>query len=689
MKKRFFILCFYIFYFYANVMAQSTHNINEAPVSYTYKKIEEPVYIEAIVTDQEAAALKTEPKKEKDLFEKSIEAATKGLKKFWDSFKWKDFKEKFKKQYEFQHIGQKAYISKGVKLTSQGSLDPVYSHESVYLTKRTPVAQKALENYTKLKLTPEELPRIACAFSGGGYRAMVLTVGYLKAFEDMGLLDSIFYISTLSGSTWCLGPWTLMQDFEKNKKVTINAFKESLLEKIRKNQFNLFATKYAGTFNVKKFAERVIWSKVLFDQIINSVDLYGATLSHVLLADFGDDQLTQRLSAQWMKVREGNHVWPIYTAVSMHKTNGNYRYNWYEFNPEEIRNLEYNLVLPSYAFGRKFDNGVNIDFSPQQSFGFLMGIFGSAYTVNLKDIKRIVFGYEDTTDLKKLVANWYKKPLTWAQEGFTKLSKIFTLAAQLKFKEIWNMAKDDLQKIQATVFAQLLSIIADTKIQIPGTKKALGTSRVAPAQIANPFKGYKEIALPWLVNRDYLTFVDAGVDYNIPLLPLFRPERKLDIIIIGDASGDVTGGSQELSKALADIKRVWGVDYTKDNTLSSKTIEIYRPVQENYPLAGDVFKAVRPPLLIYFNFLKDNNLMKNAQNDVVLKKVIEENKLMQFNPEECINSFCSTFNFNYTQEQFKQLTGIAEFNIKAHGDIIEKIIDERIDLLVQHPEFGG
>lgn len=44
-----------------------------------------------------------------------------------------------------------------------------------------------------------KLPRISLCLSGGGYRAMVASIGALTAFEKEGLLDCISYISSLSG----------------------------------------------------------------------------------------------------------------------------------------------------------------------------------------------------------------------------------------------------------------------------------------------------------------------------------------------------------------------------------------------------------------------------------------------------------------------------------------------------------
>jgi Lysophospholipase catalytic domain len=606
------------------------------------------------------------------------------LKELWDSFSWVDFKQQYQKEYGLQYSGEKGIVSQGVPLTPKGYLDPGVSDEAKYLSKRLQAIKKPLEHFMGYSFdSKDELPRIGCVFSGGGYRAMIATAGFLKGLEDVGLLSTVMYISTLSGSTWCLGPWTLMQEPAKQKKVTMNEFMRLLIDKIKDKHLNPLASFSERDFDVKLFANLIAWPKIIFEQIINSVDIYGAALSHFLLSDFGAERQNQRLSNMLQCVKEGNHPWPIFTAVSMHQQKEGYLYNWYEFNPEIIMNLEHMLYFPSFAFNRKFDAGVTVDYASKQSFGFLMGIFGSAYTINLKDVKRILFGGEAETqqEQEQLMAAWYQKPISWAKSSLNKLKSIFSLAVSGKFRAIWEQSKQDLDQIKAAVVAQLINSISDTRV---------GSMRVAPAQIHNPFKRFAKVKQPWLRDRDYLTFVDAGIDYNLPLRPLFRPERQLDLIIVGDASGDVPiSGSAELTKGLADIKRFWGVTYKQDEQVSNTVVSVYRPEQTTYPLGGEKTKHVKPPIIVYLNFLKDDALLAKEQKNSAIRSVIENNNLRAFNPNECIKTFCSTFNFEYTERQFKQLAGMAEFNIKAHVPVIKALLNERIEMRQEAVEFGS
>lgn len=627
------------------------------------------------------------------VFDQLINQTTHQLKLLWDSFSWDEFKKQIKKDQETQYGGLKASVEQGIKLTSKGNLNAAYSDEAKYLEKRLSKSKLALEKFINVRFdSVDTMPRIGCAFSGGGYRAMIATAGFLKALEDMQLLDGILYVSALSGSTWALGPWILQQNPNQGKNITMQTFNQMLLDKINKNHFNLLSAQSAVGFNARLFASDILWPKIVFEKVINSVDLYGSLLAHFLLADFDQSRHTQRLSNQLIPVLSGNVPWPMYTSVSMHKINNDYLYNWYEFNPEEIRNLELNCAIPSFAFNRKFDNGNSINTPPQESFGFLMGIFGSAYSFNLADIKKMMFGSQVETDEEKelVISKAYNQPMSWAKQGIYKLKNIFSLGFQGKFSEIWQQTKNDIVQIQAALLTEFLDFVVDTKLQIGDVK--LGTARVAPAQIHNPFKNYATIAQPWLQARDYLIFIDAGLAYNIPVRPLFRPERSLDLVIIGDFSGDIPtpSGSQELAKSLADIKRFYGVDYEKDMNLSKKVMSIYRPKQTTYIKNVDPkLSKVRPPIILYINFLKDDALISAAKNDKALQAIINEHKLNDFSAENCVSTYCDTFNFNYTAEQFKQLNGIAQFNIRSYEGLIKSLIEERVQLLVEYPEFGA
>ncbi|HWB58776.1 MAG TPA: hypothetical protein VG733_04755, partial [Chthoniobacteraceae bacterium] len=55
---------------------------------------------------------------------------------------------------------------------------------------------------------------IGISFSGGGNRAAVCAMGELRALRQIGLLSRVRYISSVSGATWCCGPYCFLQKKE-------------------------------------------------------------------------------------------------------------------------------------------------------------------------------------------------------------------------------------------------------------------------------------------------------------------------------------------------------------------------------------------------------------------------------------------------------------------------------------------
>lgn len=529
-------------------------------------------------------------------------------------------------------------------------LRPGYSLEGEFLAKRAPIVQKALQELVGEMVDFDKLPTIACAFSGGGYRAMVLTAGFMKGLSDLNILNATTYVSALSGSTWYIAPWTLMQRPTENFTVTVDQFNDKLREKIRSNTFNLTSNANASSISLTRVANDAIFPKVVFGQVVNSVDFFGALLAHALLSDFGDKEQRQRLSSQYFSVQVGNAPWPLYTAVSMAKDDDDkYRYHWYEFTPEEVRDLELGLAFPSFAFGRTFESGQSTDFAPEQSFGFQMGIFGSVYSVNLKDIKRI-FDVENGTTF------FDDKRIVESLEAANKLKFFADVVTNL----------NDFNALRLVIAKKIIGNLSDSRV---------GALRAAPAQVNNPFKGYHN-ASSWLQGRERITFIDAGIDYNIPLRPLFRPDRKVDLIFVGDASSNA-GSSVEIKKALGDIERFYQIKYEKDVLMSEATLHVYRPKG-----------FAKGPIVVYMQFFLDQQLIKKSMDDASLRKLIVQEKLNSFEAQRCLDTdYCGTFNFSYTIDNFNQLAAVGEFLIKAHQKKLKQIIQEVV--ITEEFEFGG
>jgi hypothetical protein len=498
------------------------------------------------------------------------------------------------------HAGEVAYV----KQDSLLSPDELY-----YRQVRMPYVKKGLEKFFGKELPDSKLFTTGFVGTGGGYRAMILTTGYARALEKCGLLDATMYMTSLSGSTWFLAPWI-------TGGKTVSDYQEELRLKAADEFFDIKDLSTILCTNPINLIDDLIWPKFIFGQSVSSIDLYGALLALVLFYDLADKRQEQHLSEQWDKVKDGSKPFPIYTSVSMHQMAEGYDYNWYEFNPIEVRNLDLDIYIPSWSFDSHFDCGQTLEVAPENSLGYLMGIFGSAYTVNFLDLNRIMFSEVAETP-------------GWANP-----------IEQIKFK----------------VTKRLLKLMS--------TMPLIGSKRFSPAQVNNPFSRADDFNLPKsLTKKNELTFVDAGIDYNIPVRPLLRPQREVHAVIIGESSGNVES-PHELYKFFKDAYQHYGYEYAEVMPAPSESLRFFKDAA--HPEA---------PRLIYVNYHIDPAVIKRAQEDPELNECIVQHKLHEFDAKTCLENHCGTFNFDYSEDEFLQLAGVGEFNILAHQSEIRAFLE--------------
>ncbi|KAJ1985552.1 hypothetical protein H4R33_003960 [Dimargaris cristalligena] len=162
------------------------------------------------------------------------------------------------------------------------------------------------------EVTPENVPVIALAGSGGGYRAMVSTLGYLTACDEAGVLDCSTYLAGVSGSCW-----TIMQYFVAARGSTTE------LEKHISQQITTSLTSVSALTGVltspaaaSVFAGLV--SKFDSGMPLSLVDIYGTLLmSRLLMRSLTStgDPADAKLTGQQRYLADGRLPMPIYTAV--------------------------------------------------------------------------------------------------------------------------------------------------------------------------------------------------------------------------------------------------------------------------------------------------------------------------------------------------------------------------------------
>jgi hypothetical protein len=250
--------------------------------------------------------------------------------------------------------------------------------EKQFLRQRLPIVKAALEKLLNLQLTDNHVPNIAIACSGGGYRSMLYTAGFLSAAEQSGILETTTYLTGLSGSTWAIAPWISTQkSLEEFKNYIKECAARTFTEPTDHEQLLIFdAIEVKNHYNQEK-----TW-----------LDLYGHLLGNVLLEYFKNDRYMVYASEQAEIIKTGKLPYPIYTAIDANEHLINNQ-NWYEFTPHQIGNPIDATYIPTWSYGRNFKEGTSRKgkhqhFPPEQSLAHQLGTFGSAFGADIHTIEQ-------------------------------------------------------------------------------------------------------------------------------------------------------------------------------------------------------------------------------------------------------------------------------------------------------------
>ncbi|KAF7587235.1 hypothetical protein BBP40_007522 [Aspergillus hancockii] len=394
--------------------------------------------------------------------------------------------------------------------------DELCREELEFRRKRREHAVKALATYLDIPeedIHPDDVPVIAMCGSGGGLRALVAGTGSYLATQEAGLWDCVTYTAGVSGSCWLQ---TLYHSSitERSFQKMVDHLKHRLGVHIA---FPPKALNALTTAPTNKYLLSGLVEKLKGDPgaDFGLVDIYGMLLAARLLVPKGELGVSDRdlkISNQRDYLANGAHPLPIYTAVRheipvlsdeeghprqqpipetlMKESQDEAWFQWFEFTPYEFFCEELGAGIPTWALGRHFDGGINSIPKghypiPELRVPGLMGVWGSAFCATL--------------------SHYYKeiRPLVRGIAGFGGIDSLI------------EGKRRDLIRVHP----------------------------IDPATIPNYVLGMKDILPPScpesIFRSSHLRLMDAGMSNNLPIYPLLRPGRDVDIVVAFDASADI------------------------------------------------------------------------------------------------------------------------------------------------------
>ncbi|KAB8235385.1 putative phospholipase A2 (PlaA) [Aspergillus alliaceus] len=389
--------------------------------------------------------------------------------------------------------------------------------ELEFRRKRREHGVRALASYLGIPeedIHPDDVPIIAMCGSGGGLRALVAGTGSYLAAQEAGLWDCVTYTAGVSGSCW-------LQTLYHSSITGCNF--QKLMDHLKHRlgvhiAFPPKALNALTTAPTNKYLLSGLVEKLKGDPgaDFGLVDIYGMLLAARLLVPKGELGVSDRdlkLSNQRFNLANGAHPLPIYTAVRheipvlesdeegrqkkqptpemlIKESQDEAWFQWFEFTPYEFFCEELGAGIPTWALGRHFNEGVNQIPKghypiPELRVPGLMGVWGSAFCATL--------------------SHYYKevRPLVRGIAGFGGIDSL-----------------------------------------IEGKRKDLvRVHPIDPATIPNYVLGMKDILPPScpesIFHSSHLRLMDAGMSNNLPIYPLLRPGRDVDIVVAFDASADI------------------------------------------------------------------------------------------------------------------------------------------------------
>ncbi|XP_030011021.1 cytosolic phospholipase A2 zeta-like isoform X2 [Sphaeramia orbicularis] len=523
--------------------------------------------------------------------------------------------------------------------------------EKEFLKKRKVVVAQSLQKLLGLKcpLKPDQVPTIAVVASGGGARAMTGLLGGLKGLQDMGVLDTVSYITGVSGSTWTMS--SLYRDPNWSKQSLekfINDEKVQMTKKLS-SAFSEEKTKYY----MKQMEEK---RKAGYMQSFS--DLSGLIIEHLI---FGKET-TYKLSDQKEAVAEGQNPLPIYTAVNKKEDvmEGEQRSEseWCEFTPYEVGLLKYGAFVQTEDFGSHFFLGHRIKKLPELRIPYLIGMWSSAFSLSVSELLDFVIGprskssksendSEETPTAQKCKKDKEKKDSSSSGLIVKRpVSKMTSFVHRLFGKrplvtEIYNYMHG--------VFMHK-NYDKDPRFLAWKESQALGLSKERHPD------SYPNELTP---SDSTLQLVDAGLAINIGCAPILRTERKADLIIVLSYSWDID--------PLAVVKLT--SSYCKSHEIPFPNVDGTLPKQEAY-----VFKdedQAEAPIVIHFPLV--NVTFRHFKSPGEIRRTPEEIKAGRLDANKYRTRYLV-----YDKKHFESLVDLTHYNVINNHEMMLNVLKDAV-----------
>ncbi|XP_028856075.1 cytosolic phospholipase A2-like isoform X1 [Denticeps clupeoides] len=585
--------------------------------------------------------------------------------------------------------GSTVYLEMTLELCSSTDLrfgTALCDKEEIFMQKRQERVMLAikkllhLEDARYMPASPKEVPRIAVVGSGGGFRAMVGFSGVMKALYDSGVLDCTTYVAGLSGSTWCMSTLYSHPGFPRSGP---GEMKDELMQRVSNNPLR-FLHPHHMTRCVS-----ALWRKKATGQPVTFADIFGMIIGEMLIPG----RMDCKLSSMQEKVNEGQSPLPLFTCLHVKPDVSELMFaDWVEFSPYEIGMAKYRTFMPPELFGCKFFMGCVVKHYEENPLHFLMGVWGSAFSILLNRIVNVKENAEGSTmeeelehiKLEQIVGDdveTEEEPQQSAGTENVKAEEEHQRRAQASWKEymltslVGESVFNSREGRAGKVHSFMLGLKLDQSLSLCPMYQ---TRAEDEGPVVTDLDEFDRIYEPMDVKSKNIHVVDSGLTFNLPYPLILRPQRGVDLIISFDFSARPSDSSPPFKELLLAEK------WARMNNLPFPRIDpkIFdrEGLKECYVFKSEEQDKNCPTVIHY---VLANIDFRNFKAPGVPRQTQQEKEFADFDIFDDPASPYSTFNFQYSNQAFNQLYSLMEFNTLNNIEVIKGAMK---DCIIQRRE---
>ncbi|GAB0190414.1 cytosolic phospholipase A2 epsilon [Grus japonensis] len=469
--------------------------------------------------------------------------------------------------------------------------------EQDFLCKRQKYVAPALKKVLQLEqdLLDHETPVVAIMTTGGGMRSLTALYGSLRGLKKLNILDCATYLTGLSGTTWTMS--NLYRDADWSQKDLDKQISEAR-KHMTKCKINSLSLKYL------KYYKKQLCQRKREGRKTSFIDLWGLVLESLL----HDGKDNHRLSDQQRAIDRGQNPLPIYTAVNVKNNYSTLDFKeWVEFTPYEVGLQKYGAFVRVEDFGSEFFMGRLMKKVPESRICFL------------EEEEPIL-----PLKLHELRTRLFTPPGPLGSALRSALTDRLCIAQEHNFLKGFQMHNDYLENKH---FCRWKDTVLDT----------------FPNQLTQ--------------SEEFLSLVDTGFFINTSVMPLLKPERKVDVILhLNYSAGSQIQALDHTCKYCSEQGILFPrVDLSEEDRKNLKECYLF-----------DGAETPGAPLLLFFPLINDTFQKYKAPGQKRSESEMEDGKVDLYG---CCSPY-STYSIQYTEKAYDRLVQLGEYNILNNEDLI-------------------